>query len=550
MLQDHPALILARLVATLTSSDPTELTALTEVQPASADEAAALQRICHAQDPLQPALEHALPVGPLEQFAAGLVALRESRGGNLYHYLGHEEHSLRQAVGFLANAILLAPESELLFYFTYANAVRALLLVDPEWAAPECARVAIALQTLWPDSAAALYSAAACMKATDLEHSAELYRRCVALDPHDVNSMLSLAWFELVHQDLDAAQDWYQRASRSLQITQRPLAWMQHRGYAKMLLSTGHPQAALRPLTRALELCPADLTSRALQGRVLLELDRADEAATELQTAVELQQRGTTDGYPVDLVPLELPTDLARADVAVHILLGMAHMRSQRAREAHVPLQTAVEMDPNSACASRWLRRALVQLADLDGHADELQRWIQINPADLHCVHELAKILIQRGHQEEAWLTLDQALEQASAEADENLLEELVALQSKLDHESIATVRQRLINGMLSYLQADEDAPADSDCGYTQAEIDECASIVDGYLTALPGSGNDRIMQLIREAVIRLNELNDRCGFALIETDQREDLCEIILVAARDAGLATSDDVTEEWREW
>jgi hypothetical protein len=63
-------------------------------------------------------------------------------------------------------------------------------------------------------------------------------------------------------------------------------------------------------------------------------------------------------------------------------------------------------------------------------------------------------------------------------------------------------------------------------------------------------SGPNGIELLIKETVVRLNDLNDRCGGALIETDQREDLCQIILVAARGAGLTTLADVTEAWREW
>jgi hypothetical protein len=37
----------------------------------------------------------------------------------------------------------------------------------------------------------------------------------------------------------------------------------------------------------------------------------------------------------------------------------------------------------------------------------------------------------------------------------------------------------------------------------------------------------------------------------LIETDQREQLCELIIAAAQRAGLVSDVyDITEEWREW
>lgn len=115
--------------------------------------------------------------------------------------------------------------------------------------------------------------------------------------------------------------------------------------------------------------------------------------------------------------------------------------------------------------------------------------------------------------------------------------------------EPLSAVRARLLDGMVGFMEGDEDGDPD-ECDYSQAEIDECMSIVDGYLTAIQTAPSDRWIPLIRETVESLNRLNDRCDGALIETDQREDLCQIILVAARRAGMPEQGDVTEEWREW
>jgi len=47
------------------------------------------------------------------------------------------------------------------------------------------------------------------------------------------------------------------------------------------------------------------------------------------------------------------------------------------------------------------------------------------------------------------------------------------------------------------------------------------------------------------------NKLNGECDYSLIETDQREDLCELITSAADHAGLESSVyDIIEEWRDW
>lgn len=115
----------------------------------------------------------------------------------------------------------------------------------------------------------------------------------------------------------------------------------------------------------------------------------------------------------------------------------------------------------------------------------------------------------------------------------------------------IAALRRRLENGMTSYLHGGGDGG--SEAGYTQGDIDRCMAIVDTYLAAVPpGSGLPpaEIREAVERAVLALNALNESCGGPLIETDQREALCQLILVAATRAGLDTDEDITEEWREW
>ena len=56
---------------------------------------------------------------------------------------------------------------------------------------------------------------------------------------------------------------------------------------------------------------------------------------------------------------------------------------------------------------------------------------------------------------------------------------------------------------------------------------------------------------LVGAGDLALNALNEDCGGNLIETGEREALCDLIERAAREAGLPESDeDITEAWREW
>jgi hypothetical protein len=44
-------------------------------------------------------------------------------------------------------------------------------------------------------------------------------------------------------------------------------------------------------------------------------------------------------------------------------------------------------------------------------------------------------------------------------------------------------------------------------------------------------------MKSVKKTVLALNDLNEECNCSLIETDQHEDLCELIDVAVDRAGL-------------
>ncbi len=115
------------------------------------------------------------------------------------------------------------------------------------------------------------------------------------------------------------------------------------------------------------------------------------------------------------------------------------------------------------------------------------------------------------------------------------------------EHEPIHEVRRRLIAGMVSYMHSSASA------AYTQVHVDRCTGIVDACLSALavqPRLPEAEIRAEVERTIRELNRLNAECDGSLIETDQREGLCELILRAARDAGLPTQEDITLEWRDW
>lgn len=92
----------------------------------------------------------------------------------------------------------------------------------------------------------------------------------------------------------------------------------------------------------------------------------------------------------------------------------------------------------------------------------------------------------------------------------------------------------------------------ESNVDYTEADIECCAAILDEHLVAISSADNaTSAAHCVQTTVIKLNELNNLVGGDLIETDQREKICEFIISAGALLGFNGKDeDVTEEWREW
>lgn len=123
-----------------------------------------------------------------------------------------------------------------------------------------------------------------------------------------------------------------------------------------------------------------------------------------------------------------------------------------------------------------------------------------------------------------------------------------------MTNEKLLNIRHRLLDGIIDFMSPDdEESDPDFDCGYTQADVNAFLRIIDVYLVRVANikdADQAEILGTIQDAIEQLNRLNNSCNGSLIETDQREDLCELLLVAGKLAGLETDHDVTVQWREW
>ena len=126
----------------------------------------------------------------------------------------------------------------------------------------------------------------------------------------------------------------------------------------------------------------------------------------------------------------------------------------------------------------------------------------------------------------------------------------------------LLALKRAIIDGMVSCMkfggaddENDEDYDPDFDAGYKQSDVNKCDKALTDFLLKLAkadGKKNkDWIIETTKSTVFKLNKINAECDCCLIETDQREDICQLVQLATQQAGLVTKQtDITEEWREW
>lgn len=136
-------------------------------------------------------------------------------------------------------------------------------------------------------------------------------------------------------------------------------------------------------------------------------------------------------------------------------------------------------------------------------------------------------------------------------------------------NDEIRALQRDLIEDMTEYMKGedfdeDDEGAEAFDAGYSQEHIARVGEILDSMFEALAelaegeeegeGEGeehNAAVLEIVKTAVLELNAINEETEGSLIETDQREQLCEIIIVSAREAGLVSDEyDITEQWRDW
>ncbi len=111
------------------------------------------------------------------------------------------------------------------------------------------------------------------------------------------------------------------------------------------------------------------------------------------------------------------------------------------------------------------------------------------------------------------------------------------------DNSEIREILDQLEHGLIDYMP---------DASYKKSDVNRCMSIINDYLQRIGNAkSSTEGMKIVENTVVALNHLNEETEYELIETDQREDICEIIILAGNIKGFNDRDeDITEEWRDW
>ncbi len=117
-----------------------------------------------------------------------------------------------------------------------------------------------------------------------------------------------------------------------------------------------------------------------------------------------------------------------------------------------------------------------------------------------------------------------------------------------MKEDELKEIKKRLLEGMREFQK-------ECDGAYHIWDVWKVDCILKRYYRKMykcHKSGKGEFMDIVKEAVIAFNELNEKCDCSLIETEQREDICIYMMKTAYSFNFIQdeNEDITGEWRDW
>jgi hypothetical protein len=116
---------------------------------------------------------------------------------------------------------------------------------------------------------------------------------------------------------------------------------------------------------------------------------------------------------------------------------------------------------------------------------------------------------------------------------------------NELQNDEFQIKVEALKASMISYME-------NASPSYSKRDVEKSVAILNEYLKQIVATTTkEQGMQVVKSTILKLNDLNNKCNGELIETGEREQIAEIIILAGNKKGYnAIDEDITEEWREW
>lgn len=117
----------------------------------------------------------------------------------------------------------------------------------------------------------------------------------------------------------------------------------------------------------------------------------------------------------------------------------------------------------------------------------------------------------------------------------------------------ITSTGDKQIDNLIINLQKSmEKYMKDTKPSYSQTDINECAVLLSDYSRNIfKTHSKEEALPVVKSTILKLNALNEKCKFSLIETNEREQIVKVVILAGNKMGYnSTEEDITEEWREW
>ncbi|WP_040508052.1 hypothetical protein [Leptospira wolffii] len=114
-----------------------------------------------------------------------------------------------------------------------------------------------------------------------------------------------------------------------------------------------------------------------------------------------------------------------------------------------------------------------------------------------------------------------------------------------IGNKELMIIINSLLDGMNEYMQS-------GNASYTIKDVEETKRILIVHYNQVKFAKSRKEANIItRNTVEELNRLNERTEYSLIETSQRELICEFIIKSGVFFGFnKPNEDITEEWRKW